>query len=236
MNEFVEYHISYRELAVNPNAAAPMLGYEGDLPDDVVEMVQEVMNETAGCYDIRGGYLILDNPDFDKDSCQLTVGETTFQIGKIIFQQLKRSTQVAAFVCTAGVGIEQYSRAMLASNEPLKGFIADILGGVVVEAAIDKIQQELSDDMKTKGLNITNRYSPGYCGWQTVEQHKLFAQLPTTLDVRLTESALMQPVKSVSGIIGIGSDVRFNPYTCQICEATQCVYRFKKQAKANSNT
>jgi hypothetical protein len=228
MNEFVEYNIPYGELAVNPNAAAPMLGYDSDLPDDVVEMVQEVMDETAGCYDIRGGYVIFDNLGFDKDSFILTVGETTFQIGKIIFHQLKRSAQVAAFVCTAGVGIEQYSRSMLAGNEPLKGFIADVLGGVVVEAAIDKIQQSLSDDKKNDGLHITNRYSPGYCGWPTIEQHKLFAQLPTTLGIQLTESALMQPVKSVSGIIGIGADVRFNPYTCRICEATQCVYRFKK--------
>ncbi|GHT75281.1 methionine synthase [Bacteroidia bacterium] len=228
MNKFIEYHISYEELAVNPNAAATMLGYDTDLPDDVLEMVQEVMDETTGCYDIRGGYVILDNPHFDKDGYKLTVGETVFQIGKIIYQQLKHSSQIAAFVCTAGVGIEQYSRAMLTNNEPLKGFVADILGGVVVEAAINKIQQELSNDMKTKGLNITNRYSPGYCGWQTAEQHKLFAQLPTTLGVQLTESALMQPVKSVSGIIGIGAGVKFNPYTCRLCEATQCIYRFKQ--------
>ncbi|GHT03803.1 hypothetical protein FACS189440_11690 [Bacteroidia bacterium] len=122
---------------------------------------------------------------------------------------------------------------MLAENDPLKGFIADILGGVVVEAAIDKIQQELGNKMKQNVLNITNRYSPGYCGWQTVEQHKLFAILPDTLGIRLTESALMQPVKSVSGIIGIGADVKFNPYTCRICEATQCVYRFKKRISEN---
>ncbi|GHT64260.1 hypothetical protein AGMMS50239_21650 [Bacteroidia bacterium] len=231
MSTFTQFNIPCRELAVEPQAAAPMLGYEGDLPDDITEMVREVMDETVDCYDIRGGYLIFDNPDFDKDGYKLTVGETTFQIGKIIFQQLKRSSQIAAFVCTAGVGIEQYSRAMLAGNEPLKGFIADILGGVVVEAAIDKIQQELSNDMKPKGLNITNRYSPGYCGWQTGEQHKLFAILPDTLGIQLTESALMQPVKSVSGIVGIGANVKFNPYTCRICEATQCVYRFKKHTE-----
>jgi hypothetical protein len=231
MNEFVEYSIPYGELAVDPNAAAPMLGYSGNLPDDVLEMVREVMDETAGCYDIRGGYVIFDNPNFNKNDYLLTVGKTTFQIGKIIFQQLKHSSQIATFVCTAGVGIEQYSRTMLAGNEPLKGFIADIMGGVVVELAIDKIQQSLNDDMNTKNLKITNRYSPGYCGWATAEQHKLFSQLPTTLGIRLTASALMQPVKSVSGIIGIGADVKFNPYTCQICEATHCVYRFKRTSE-----
>jgi hypothetical protein len=230
MSAFIEFKIPYQDLTVDPNAAGPMLGYEGNLPDDILAMVQEVMDETIDCYDIRGGYLILDNPNFSKELHNLTLGETSFQIGKIVFQQLKKSRQIAAFVCTAGVGIEQWSKRMMSGNEPLKGFIADIMGGVVVELAIDKIQQSLSDDMKKNGLHITNRYSPGYCGWPTIEQHRLFAMLPTTLGIRLTESALMQPVKSVSGIIGIGAEVRFNPYTCRICDATQCVYRFKKMS------
>jgi hypothetical protein len=228
MSTFTQFNISIQELAVEPQAAALMLGYEGDLPEDILAMVKEVMDETIDCYDIRGGYFVFDKPTFNKNELNLFVEDTDFQIGKIIFHQLKHSEQVALFVCTAGVGIEKWSKQMMANNDPLKGFIADIMGGVVVEAAIDKIQQSLSNDMKDKGLKITNRYSPGYCGWPTVEQHKLFALLPDTLGIRLTESALMQPVKSVSGIIGIGANVQFNPYTCRICEATQCVYRFKK--------
>jgi hypothetical protein len=230
MSTLNQFSFSIQELAVEPQAAALMLGYDGALPKDILEMVKEVMDETADCYDIRGEYFVFDNPTFNKDELSLLVDDTNFQIGKIIFNQLKRSEQVAFFVCTAGVGIEKWSKQMMANNDPLKGFIADILGGVVVEAAIDKIQQSLNNDMVAKNLKITNRYSPGYCGWPTGEQHKLFALLPDTLGIHLTESALMQPVKSVSGIIGIGANVRFNPYTCRICEATYCVYRNKKQA------
>ncbi|KAA6335998.1 hypothetical protein EZS27_015814 [termite gut metagenome] len=228
MTAFTQFNIPLRELAVDPQAAAPMLGYDSDLPEDILAMVREVMDKTTDCYDIRGGYYILDGLTFDNDEHSLLVEGTNFQTGKIIFHQLKHSEQVALFVCTAGVGIEKWSKQMMTNNDPLAGFIADIMGGVVVEAAIDKIQQSLSNDMKDKGLKITNRYSPGYCGWQTGEQHKLFALLPDTLGIRLTESALMQPVKSVSGIIGIGANVQFNPYTCRLCEATHCVYRYKK--------
>jgi hypothetical protein len=39
----------------------------------------------------------------------------------------------------------------------------------------------------------------------------------------------MIPIKSVSGFIGIGEKVRFNPYTCQLCEAIHCVYRHRKR-------
>jgi hypothetical protein len=233
MSELTALNIPYRELAVDPQAAALMLGYANEMPEDVLEIVREVMDETAGCYDIRGGYRIFDRLMFNKEDYSVRVEDTTFHVGKIIYHQLKRSSRIALFVCTAGVGIEQWARRMMANNEPLKGFIADIMGGVVVELAIDTIQQSLSDKMKEMGLKITNRYSPGYCGWATAEQHKLFAMLPDTLGIRLTESALMQPVKSVSNITGIGTDVRFNPYTCRICEATQCVYRFKKVSRIN---
>ncbi|MCK7538940.1 MAG: hypothetical protein MZV63_52410 [Marinilabiliales bacterium] len=47
---------------------------------------------------------------------------------------------------------------------------------------------------------ITNRFSPGYCGWDVAEQHKLFSFFKDNFcGITLTESALMNPVKSVSG-------------------------------------
>ena len=229
MNTFTKYHLSYRELAVDPHGTAPLLGYEHMLPDDILAIVEEVMDETAGCFDICGGYQIFDQVVFEKDGHRIHISDTVFDPYKIVFHQMKSSEQIAVFVCTAGAGIEQWSRQMMAANDPLKGFIADILGSVVVETAIDAIQQKLSDEMRRTGLKITNRYSPGYCGWPTHEQHKLFSLLPKeNCGIRLTESSLMQPIKSVSGFIGIGANVRFNPYTCQLCDATSCVYRNRK--------
>ena len=234
MNTFEIIRLPYHELTVDPHGTAPLLGYEDLLPDDVLAMVEEVMEETSDCFDIRGGYQIFDQIAFIADGCRIRIANTDFDTNKIVYHQLKRSEQIAAFVCTAGIGIEQWSKQMMAANDPLKGFIADILGSVVVETAIDVIQQRLNDEMAQAGLKITNRYSPGYCGWATREQHKLFNLLPKeNCGIRLTESALMQPIKSVSGLIGIGANVRFNPYTCQLCDATSCVYRNKKSKIKN---
>ena len=242
VNYFTRYHLSYSELTIDPHDTAPMLGYESRLPDDILAIVQEVMDETAGCFNICGGYQIFDQVDFIKDERHIRITDvarhlspvTDFSPQDIVYHQLKNSEQIAVFVCTAGDGISQWSKQIMAANDPLKGFIADILGSVVVETAIDVIQQKLSDEMKLAGLKITNRYSPGYCGWPTQEQHKLFSLLPEeNCGIRLTESALMLPIKSVSGFIGIGTNVRFNPYTCLLCNATQCVYRNKKSSYAN---
>jgi len=244
MNEFVSstlnpnlfFHININEVYANidPHDTASMLGY-GDcthpvLPDDIYTIVKETMDESAECFDIRGGYQIFDDISFKINERFINVAGVEFNPRKIVFNQLKHSEQIAVFVCTAGEGISQLTKHLMATNEPLKGFISDILGSIVVETAIDLIQKKLNDDMAQKGLKITNRYSPGYCGWATHEQHKLFNLLPKDFcGIYLTESALMEPVKSVSGFIGIGNNVRFNPYTCQMCDAELCVYRKKRQ-------
>jgi hypothetical protein len=94
------------------------------------------------------------------------------------------------------------------------------------------MQNELEKTMISCGKKITNRYSPGYCGWDVAEQHKLFRLVPGNFcGIRLTESALMDPIKSISGIIGIGENVKFNKYTCNLCDFKNCRYRNSREKK-----
>ena len=235
MSDFIKYHLPYHELIVDPHRTAPLLGYESQLPDDILAMVKEVMDETTDCFEIYGGYRIFDEVRFIEDGNHIYIHDMEFSPQKIVYHQMKRSDQIALFVCTAGPGISDWSHRMM-PDDPLKGFIADILGSVVVETAIDVIHQKLNDQMEEAGLKITNRYSPGYCGWFVFEQHKLFSLLPKDIcNIKLTESALMMPIKSVSGFIGIGDHVSFNPYTCKLCHLPNCVYRNKKSNIKNKS-
>ena len=224
MSVFVKYELSCYDLKIDPHNTASFLGYESVLPDDILAIVKEVMHETAECFDICGGYQIFDNVLFVADNLQISISGVDFFPQKIVYHQLKHSQHIAVFVCTAGDAISQWAKQMMAANEPLKGFIADVLGSIVAETAIGKIQYKLIREMAQEGLKTTNRYSPGYCGWHTQEQHKLFNLLPNgNCGIHLTESSLMQPIKSVSGFIGIGENVRFNPYTCQLCDKALCI-------------
>jgi hypothetical protein len=84
-------------------------------------------------------------------------------------------------------------------------------------------------------LNITNRYSPGYCNWSVSEQKLLFSFLPDGFcGIKLNDSALMTPIKSISGIIGIGQNVKMNEYNCNHCGVKDCTYRSKKIKVKNS--
>ena len=108
----------------------------------------------------------------------------------------------------------------------LTGYIYDVIGSEIAEAAADLMQDSLMKEMTFAGRKITNRYSPGYCGWDVAEQHKLFQLLPDNFcGIKLNASALMDPEKSVSGFIGTGEHVRYNLYTCGLCDMKDCIYR-----------
>lgn len=81
------------------------------------------------------------------------------------------------------------------------------------------MEEELAAFIEKRGWKHTNRYSPGYCGWHVSEQQKLFSLFPVAspCGIQLTDSSLMIPIKSVSGIIGVGSHVRKLEYTCGLC-------------------
>jgi cobalamin-dependent methionine synthase I len=124
------------------------------------------------------------------------------------------------------------SRKSMQERDLLRGYIYDVVGSEVAEAAADIMQNELENNVSFSGKRITNRYSPGYCSWNVSEQHKLFQLMPDNFcGIRLTESALMDPVKSVSGIIGIGEFVKRNAYTCNLCDMKDCIYRRAREIK-----
>jgi len=73
-------------------------------------------------------------------------------------------------------------------------------------------------------------YSPGYCGWHVSAQGRLFARLaPERIGIRLRESFLMDPLKSISGVLLDGPPVihhvRARYGFCRDCKSKSCVPR-----------
>ncbi|MBK7710966.1 MAG: methionine synthase [Bacteroidales bacterium] len=221
------FHFDYSDLNVDLKQIENVLGYgEGDDREIVNNVVKDLLNEPGLFRQIRAEYIIYDNIEFVSSDKSLNINGINFNINKILFGQLKKAGSLAVFLCTAGEDIGIRSRKAMSDGDPLTGYIYDITGSIIVDAATDLMQGELEKQISAQGKKITNRYSPGYCGWDVSEQHKLFRLVPDNFcGIKLTESALMDPVKSVSGIIGIGPDVRYNPYRCSLCDMKDCAYR-----------
>jgi hypothetical protein len=228
------YSYSFSELDLDKQTIKDVLGNataeENDLVDGILE---EIFSEAEQHCSIVGGYQIHEDITLNKKDYTLNIDGKNFEVNKRIGVFLRDLDKIAVFLCTAGEGLSSWSAREMQENI-LKGYIIDILGSEIVEAAMDKIQKQLSSEIEDSGLKITNRYSPGYCNWHLSEQHKLFSLVPDNFcGVQLTDSALMQPIKSISGIIGIGKKAKYHNYMCNLCDLDNCIYRRHAAAEAS---
>lgn len=234
---YKSYQFDFKDLKISSSMIESILGYkEGEDRILVTSLIEEILTECHEISNIKAEYRVYNDVWFDNQTKSVTINNIKFQIKKIVFGQIKKSDSVALFLCTAGAEIGSRSRDAMRDRDLLKGYIYDVIGSEIVEATADLMQADLERNMLTSGKKITNRYSPGYCGWDVAEQHNLFELLPENFcDVKLTPSSLMDPVKSVSGIIGIGENVKSNPYTCRMCDMEDCVYRRVREKTKGTN-
>jgi len=206
------------------------MGYlPGTAPEPVTDLIAELSEELLATGEARAEYIIFDQVCLDPVNKTVEVEGIIFNVMPIVFSQLRHAESAALFICTAGREVGERSRKSMKEGDILRGYIYDVIGSEIAESAADKMQLSLRAVTSATGMNITNRFSPGYCGWDVAEQHKLFSFFPGNYcGIMLTESALMNPVKSVSGIIGIGRRVKFEPYQCRRCDDKHCIYRGKK--------
>ncbi len=230
INNVFTYRFSFNELAITRSKLEALMGYKpGSAPESLSPIIEKILSQADDYCNIQGGFIIKDDLRFDKDNHNLSVGKVDFNLQEIVYRQVNKSEKMAIFACTAGAGISDWSKNLMAEGDLTTGYIADVVGSEVVETAMDKIQLMLSEQMSATQLKISNRFSPGYCGWNVSEQHKLFSLLTENFcGIKLSKSALMQPIKSVSGIIGIGRNIRYNSYTCKICDMPNCLYRGRR--------
>ena len=224
------YRIELDDLNITKSQIEKAMGFDpGNSPNPFPGLIKEVLNNANSYCSIEGGYILRDDISFDFTNNELTVGIVKFAAQRIVINQIKKSEKIALFLCTAGPGIGEWSKKLMSDGETLKGYIIDIMGSEIVESAMDSIQNSLGEEMKRKKLYITNRYSPGYCGWNVAEQQKLFTFFPQNFcGIRLSDSSLMYPIKSISGIIGIGKEVKKDDYPCKLCDDKNCIYRGKR--------
>lgn len=221
------FQFTFMELAIDVSQVENDLGYREGLPDMAIsDMIKEVFKDCETLTGIKAEFRIFDDLKFDESEKSVILNKIRFEINNIIYGQLKKCRAIAIFLCTAGKDISERSRKAMIDGDLLRGYIYDAIGSEVVEAAADLMQAELDIMAAGENKTISNRFSPGYCGWNVIEQHKLFQLMHDNFcGIRLTESALMDPMKSESGFIGIGKKIKRVPYSCSFCDMKDCFYR-----------
>ena len=224
--------LDYAQLHIGPEELYEQMGYGENLPNkDVVQETEAMTAEISTlirpqfCFFITKGEL-------DSRQHVLHAMGRKLQVGRIISRQLKGSSAFAFFVATAGMDFERFQQRLAKENDMVRVFLADAIGSVIAEKTADRMEESLQRCIDDYGWRHTNRFSPGYCGWHVSQQQLLFPMfgIEHPCDVCLTPSSLMVPIKSVSGVVGLGRDVRKLEYSCGLCNFKDCYKRRKKKA------
>jgi hypothetical protein len=141
---------------------------------------------------------------------------------------------LALFAATLGEPTSQRIAELFETNEFALAYMLD----TVASEATDQTGRILGAHYlgrlrRTRRASNDSRvlpYSPGYCGWDVTGQGKLFARLePAEAGVSLSQSFLMQPLKSVSGVLVAGPAgihrIRADYPFCEACARRECVER-----------
>ena len=107
-----------------------------------------------------------------------------------------------------------------------KAVVVDSMASVDIEKFMDKIEDELKE--RYKGLYFTNRFSPGYGDYPLEKQREVVKILNTEkkLGLSLTDSLLLNPTKSVTGLNKNEVKGKINCTSkCMKCGNKNCPYR-----------
>jgi len=224
---FQSYRFSFADVCPSLNEVLEFMQSSDCEEDHPVTISAKDILDTLSSYEgISGGYIIKDIAPITPKTGIIEIDGVKLQAGSQICGYVKQATKAALFICTAGDIFTRLSGEYNRNGLFLEAFVADSIGSLTVENAMDRIQDSLSVDLSGKGLKISNRYSPGYCNWPLSGQKELFGLIgENATGVLLSESCLINPIKSVSGIIGIGTDIKKREYGCSICNNAECIYR-----------
>ena len=145
---------------------------------------------------------------------------------------LLRGTSYLAFgLSTIGNHLEEKVAELFAKNEYPKAIALDAVGTVASRFLSQYIRSVVCQEAKEQNLQTTKYFTPGTFEWDINQQKNIFKIIPADkIGVKLTESCMMVPKKSLSWAMGAGENI-ITPSkkddSCQICQAINCQYRKK---------
>ena len=226
-NQVIEFNPEFKALWMKQRNIHRALGYlDVKAPSYVRDLVENLISETEQRVSLRAGYRIFPVEQTIQSVKQIVISKIAFNLDKMIYGLLKKSEYIALFTVTAGHEFSKWLDSFSDNDDHLSSYIIDAIGSETAELTADLLEDKIKNLAEPYNLNITNRYSPGYCSWNVSEQQKLFSLLPENFcGISLKPSGLMIPLKSISGVIGIGSDVTRIEYLCSICSMENCYKR-----------
>ena len=137
----------------------------------------------------------------------VTLGGGSLSIASCyVAKGLAECSKAVIMALTIGPQLPDEARRASEAGELYRSSVADYLGSHAVEMFADAFCQYLQQQALSKGQYATLRYSPGYGDWALSAQPDVFRFLNQCKgQITLSENYLMEPVKSITAVIGWSS-------------------------------
>ena len=147
--------------------------------------------------------------------------------GSLLAEHMGGAQAVVVVLCTVGDALERRA-ADVSKEDAVYGLALDGVGSAGVEALANAACALFEAQATDKDCQVTIPLSPGMVGWPVEQgQPQIFDLLDTgEIGVRLTESMMMLPRKSLTFVLGIGKELMAGGRTCDYCsQKDTCRYR-----------
>jgi hypothetical protein len=201
--------IAWTAREVRP-AIAEVIKLQG-IPSDAEldERVKEILREAGDRYETLAKPVGLYEEVAVAEFAAIFRGEGANEPETPLARIFPRADKLALFAVTLGEPVCAQIRELFATRDFALAALLDSVASAAADQAAAVLEQNYAARLHERGeMNDSARalrYSPGYCGWHVSGQKTLFARLePGAIGISLRESCLMQPLKSVSGVIVCG--------------------------------
>jgi len=173
-------------------------------------------------------YFQLNKIKVNKNIVSIVDSDISFKSNKLS-KSLKYCNELISCLVSLGPDVDTQIDNFTKRNRMSEAYILDLMSSITVENMIETFQKKFQNRLLKEGKDVSLRFSPGYCDWSLKEQKKLFRLFGNNQNiVTLSDTLLMTPRKSISGVFGLYSKSRFtkekyNP--CLECNKKSCIAR-----------
>lgn len=187
-------------------------------------LIQEACDEARLLAAPRGNYEMYEYDCFTG----IVAGSGPVLEGKSIRHHLEGCSRIAVMTATAGGAVEQAVTDSFAAGRYAYSLLLDAAGTQAVEQIADEVEREIGRLAGRMGLIPRWRFSPGYGDWPLAAQREIASLAGCgKVGIVLTESLMLQPRKSITAVVGLGSlagDGKKN-HNCDACNKRDCPSR-----------
>lgn len=182
-------NVDARALVINESELSARLSVpSGSERGNISELYESLIDVARPAY-------VAERVKINRDNGRLSIGtEATDSLA--LYKVLEGADECVVMAATLGVGVDRLimKRAQISAAE---AFILDALSDALIEAVCDLAQERIADG------GASSRFSPGYADLELGFGRAILAMTDAErrLGIKLTESGLMVPKKSVNAIV-----------------------------------